>query len=110
MRIPLAGTYPQRSRWRTERWQAVSPALIRGRSAWSRPLSAVMLAVVLLVAGAAVVQAWFVPAGFQLDPPLPGTADRSGAVAPPSLVHEPPLPDEGVQRYAPPVVSPAPPR
>jgi hypothetical protein len=69
-----------------------------------------MLAVVLLVAGAAVARAWFVPAGFQLDPPLPGTADRSGVVAPPSLVYEPPLPDEGVQRYAPPAASPARPR
>jgi hypothetical protein len=57
------------------------------------------LAVVALLAAAmAVLRTWVDPDGQLLDPPLPGaTAERDAAL--PSLLYEPPLPDQGVEPY-----------
>jgi hypothetical protein len=66
----------------------------------SRLAGAVLVAVALLAAAAAVLRTWVEPDGHLLDPPLPGAAAGRGADAP-SLVYEPPLPDLGVEPYAP---------
>jgi hypothetical protein len=90
-------------RW-TRRWRAVRRLVNRllGRPgpAWWRPASAVLVAVALVAVAAAVLRTWVEPDGQLLDPPLPGAAAERGA-APPSLVYEPPLPDLGVEPYAP---------